>query len=234
MAKSSACNIAFLPRPALSLKPTTPPASQRLNQVYIEISETRKFYEDHRLGRFPFIKLKINAESGFDTLRYVSSFCQQPLLLDPNEAFHDVETCIRFLEKCKKFPVEFVEQPMPATMKDEIIYLKKYSAFPLFADESVHHEADFSVIKNMAHGVNIKLMKAGGYLNGIHLLKEARRHGLKTMIGCMVETTSAIRSGMYLSPLCDYNDLDSFLLIKNEPFGLVEEKDGQLTLQEKE
>ena len=72
-------------------------------------------------------------------------------------------------------------------------------------------------------------MKAGSYANGIHLLKEARAHGMQTMIGCMVETTLGISSAMNLCGLTDYNDLDSFILLREEPFRLIKENNGQLT-----
>jgi hypothetical protein len=52
---------------------------------------------------------------------------------------------------------------------------------------------------------------------------------MQTMIGCMVETTLGISSAMRLCGLTDYADLDSFILIKKEPFGLVNENDGTLT-----
>ena len=80
----------------------------------------------------------------------------------------------------------------------------------------------------MFDGVNVKLMKAGGYLNGIRLLKEAKANKMQTMIGCMVETTLGISAGMHLCSLADYVDLDSFLLLKNEPFNKIHEMDGEL------
>lgn len=197
----------------------------------MEIGAMKEFYDIQHLDRFPFIKIKIDADSGTDAIHYLSRFCSQPLLVDANEAFHDVEQCIFFMEKIKKKQIEFVEQPMPSTLVDESLYLKKYSPFRLFADESITSAADFGSLKKMFDGVNIKLMKAGGYLNGIRLLREAKKHQLKTMIGCMVETTLAISSAMHLASLADYVDLDSFLLVKNEPFGLVEEQEGKLTFK---
>jgi L-alanine-DL-glutamate epimerase-like enolase superfamily enzyme len=119
---------------------------------------------------------------------------------------------------------------MPSSLTEESVYLKKYAPFPLFADESITAEADFSVLKKMFDGVNVKLMKAGGYLNGIRLLREAKKQNMQTMIGCMVETTLGISSAMNLCSLADYVDLDSFLLVKNEPFKLVEEHGGKLSL----
>lgn len=191
-------------------------------------SVLRDFYNQNKLDRFRYLKVKINTDEGFEVLRYLSSFSSRQILLDPNEAFNDVEALIYFLEKIKKLRIEFVEQPMPAGMDDEYKYLKKYSVFPLFADESILDEADFGYLKTMFHGVNVKLMKAGGYQNAISLLRKARDKGLKTMIGCMVETSLGISSGIHLCSLADYADLDSFLLVKEEPFRLIEEKEGTI------
>lgn len=188
----------------------------------------RAFYDENKLSRFRYLKVKINTEEGFETIRHLSSFSAQSILLDPNEAFHDVEDCIYFLEKSRKFSIEFVEQPMPAGMDEEYRYLKKHSSFPLFADESILDEADFSNLKRMFHGVNVKLMKAGSYTRAIELLKKAREQGMKTMIGCMVETSLGISSGLHLCSLCDYADLDSFMLVKNEPYRLITEDEGKI------
>ena len=111
------------------------------------------------------------------------------------------------------------------------MYLKKYSPFVLFGDESITDEADFMLLPKMFDGINVKLMKAGGYLNAVRLLKEAKKAGMKTMIGCMVETTLAISSGLNLCALADYADLDSFLVVKNEPFGLVREEGGVIAFK---
>ena len=37
--------------------------------------------------------------------------------------------------------------------------------------------ADFAEIARQFHGVNVKLMKAGGYRRGIELLRRTRAHG---------------------------------------------------------
>lgn len=186
------------------------------------------FYREQQLHRFPFIKLKINAESADDLTRVTAAVCQQPLMLDANEAFTDVENCIRFLERIRKLPLELVEQPLPSRLVDEAIYMKKFSPFPLFADEAITHEADFGQLKQCFDGINMKLMKTGSYSNGLRILREAKAAGMRTMIGCMVETTLGISSALNLSGLADYVDLDSFLLLKDEPFVLVKEQNGIL------
>ncbi len=195
----------------------------------MDTGELKKFYEQNKLDRFPFIKLKINSENALESLKHLITFCSNQVMVDANESFIDVEQCIHWLEKIKKLPLVLVEQPMPSEMKQESTYLKKYSPFPLFADESMTDQADFNELKKSFDGVNMKLMKAGGYLNGIRLLKEARKSGMQTMIGCMVETTLGISSAMRLCSLVDYADLDSFIYIRDEPFGLVKETNGELT-----
>lgn len=200
----------------------------------IPIMETgliKAFYNENQLSRFPYIKLKVNHEDAYESLRHLVSFCRQPVMVDANESFTDVEQCIYWMEKVKSIPLVFLEQPMPAGMISESVYLKKYSPFVLMADESVTDEADFSVLKNSFDGINMKLMKAGGYLNGIRLLKEAKRYDMKTMIGCMVETTLGISSAFHLCSLADYFDLDSFLLLVDEPYKLITEQNGVIQLK---
>ena len=194
----------------------------------MDTGQLKTFYEQNRLDRFPFIKLKVNSENALDSLKHLLTFCNRQIMVDANESFTDVEHCIQWLEKIRKLPLVLVEQPMPADMKEESVYLKKYSPFPLFADESMTDQADYNELKKSFDGVNMKLMKAGGFLNGIRLLKEARKSGMQTMIGCMVETTLGISSAMRLCSLVDYADLDSFIYIRNEPFSLVKEYNGEL------
>jgi len=76
------------------------------------------------------------------------------------------------------------------------------------------------------HGVNVKLVKAGGVSAGFDALSAARNRGLKTMIGCMIETSVLISAAAHLAELCDYLDIDGNLLITNDPYiGVTAEKD---------
>ena len=51
------------------------------------------------------------------------------------------------------------------------------------------------------------------------------------MLGCMVETTVGIAAALQVSALADVHDLDGFIVVKDEPFGLVGEEAGQLELR---
>jgi L-Ala-D/L-Glu epimerase len=193
------------------------------------------FIEQHGLARFPILKVKVNQELGADLLAEVARRLPgRPVLIDGNEAWTDADALLQFAERVRQLPglnAQLLEQPLPAACADDYRYLHDRSPWPLIADESVTDEADFHDIARQFHVLNMKLMKAGGYLNGIRLLNEARAHGLRTMIGCMVETSLGIWSALQLSGLCEICDLDGLLIVRDEPFGLVREDAGRLLPQ---
>ncbi|MEJ7665812.1 MAG: enolase C-terminal domain-like protein [Hymenobacter sp.] len=153
-----------------------------------------------------------------------------PLLVDGNEAWPDADGVLRFLEAAAAVPglqMRFLEQPLPAALAADYRYLRPRTSVPLLlADESVTDEADFAEIARQFHGVNVKLMKAGGYQRGIELLRQTRAHGLLPMLGCMVETSLGIWSALQISALADVHDLDGILIVRDEPFGLVREEEA--------
>lgn len=204
------------------------PTATSFSLPIMDIDEVETFYRENHLQRFSYIKLKVNAENGTGLLQKFSSFSSQPLIVDANEAWTDPDALIRFLETLKPYNIILIEQPMPSGMDDAYTEVKKHTPFPLMADESICKDADFNKLKKQFHYVNMKLMKAGGYINGIRLLNEARKHGMKTMIGCMVETTLGISSALRLCHGVDLVDLDGFLIVKDEPFNLVKEEQGKI------
>ncbi|RYU82134.1 dipeptide epimerase [Hymenobacter persicinus] len=193
------------------------------------------FVREQRMDRFELLKIKVNQESGYDLLAALTrELPGRPLIIDGNEAWTDADRLLQFLEKVQALPglrVRLLEQPLPAACAPDYRYLRPRSPYPLFADESVTDAADFADVAGQFHGVNMKLMKAGGYRNGIRLLEQTRAHGLQTMLGCMVETSLGIWSALQVSPLADVCDLDGFLIVRDEPFGLVREENGLLSAQ---
>ena len=191
------------------------------------------FVREQNVRRFKLLKIKVNQESGYDLLREVARAAPgHELLIDGNEAWPDADALLRFLENLGRLPglrVRLLEQPLPATRVADYEYLRPRAPYPVFADESVTDAADFAAIARQFHGVNVKLMKAGGYRNGLRLLRQTRAHGLQTMLGCMVETSLGIWSALQVSALADVRDLDGFLIVRHEPFGLVREAHGLLT-----
>ncbi|MCA8829218.1 dipeptide epimerase [Hymenobacter pini] len=198
----------------------------------MEPGEVAGFLEAQQLSRFPLLKVKVNREGAVDLLREVTRLLPgHPLIVDGNEAWTDADSLRQSWEQILALSglnVRLLEQPLPATCAADYRALKGQLQCPVFADESVTDEADFADIARQFDGVNMKLMKAGGYLNGLRILRETRTHGLQTMLGCMVETSLGIRSAVQLSALADVCDLDGIIIVRDEPFGLVHEREGML------
>ncbi|GAB2952927.1 dipeptide epimerase [Hymenobacter coalescens] len=222
--------------PALLGVPTPLPAvGTAFTLPIMEPGEVAGFMARHGLSRFPLLKVKVNQEQGLALLGEVARLLPgRPVLVDGNEAWTDADALLSFIEQVQALPalnVQLLEQPLPAAHADDYRYLRPRSPWPLIADESVTDAADFADIARQFHVLNMKLMKAGGYLNGLRLLNEARAHGLRTMIGCMVETSLGIWSALQLSGLAEICDLDGLLIVRDEPFGVVQEADGRLMAQ---
>jgi L-alanine-DL-glutamate epimerase-like enolase superfamily enzyme len=193
------------------------------------------FLREQQAARFQLLKIKVNQTEGLDLLREVArALPGHALLVDGNETWPDADSVLHFLEQAAALPglhLKLLEQPLPAALAADYCYLRPRSSVPLIADESVTDTADFAEIARQFHGVNVKLMKAGGFRRGIELLRRTRAHGLMTMIGCMVETTVGIAAALEISALADVHDLDGFLIVQDEPFGLVGEENGQLSFR---
>jgi len=151
--------------------------------------------------------------------------------VDANEAWPAREEALRQIEWLAQDPhIEYIEQPMPATTPpQDLAWLKQRSPLPVFGDESYHQAGDAARCAECYHGVNIKLIKTGGILQAADALKAARRAGLKTMIGCMVESSISTSAGAHLAELADCLDLDGNLLVRNDPFTGLTVKNGILS-----
>ena len=196
----------------------------------LPVDEMIKFYQDFNLQRFKVLKIKINNDGADEIINSISKISGRSLMIDANEAWDNVDDLFKLFEKIKKSHILFFEQPLPSRLADEYKYLYEKSPYEIIADESITNKPDFENLKKMFHGVNMKLMKAGGYINGIDIINRSRQNGLKTMIGCMVESSLGISCAFNLSANINYLDLDSFLYINDEPFNLLIEESGIIQL----
>lgn len=195
----------------------------------MEIGKVEEFIRLNNLQRFSVIKIKVNKENALDFSKEILRLTNVPLRIDANEAFQSTVEVMNFLNAFPELKrIEFLEQPLPASFHEEALELKKHSPVILIADESVTKEDIGSYYPERFHGVNIKLMKSGGYLKGLKQLRQAKILGLKTMLGCMVETSLGISSALQIAGGVDYFDLDGFLLIKNDPYNALIEENGKI------
>ena len=194
----------------------------------IDPSDVKNFIESLNLSRFSALKIKVGKEGASDLVKEVHKYFNGSLRIDANEAFNSVEDTLKFCDDLKGMPIEFLEQPMPANFFEEYLELKPKSPFELMADESVTDGRITEELLKRFHGVNIKLMKAGGYFKAIKQLRDAKKLGLKTMVGCMIESSLGISSAMNIAYGCDFLDLDGFMFLEKDPYNLVYEEKGKL------
>ena len=183
-------------------------------------------------ARFPILKLKMGLAGDRETFQALREIAPaKPVRVDANEAWKTKEQALEQIEwLARDGNVQYVEQPMPATASvKDWLWLKQRSPLPIFADESYHVVKDLAHVQECFHGVNVKLVKTGGLSAGLEALQAARKAGLKTMIGCMIETSVLISAAAHLADLCDYLDLDGSVLIKNDPYEGVSNTAGGLS-----
>jgi len=170
---------------------------------------------------FPILKMKVGAADDKANLKALrEAAATKPIRVDANEGWKTKEQALEMIEwLAGDGNVQFVEQPLPATAPaKDWIWLKQRSPLPIFGDESYHLAEDIETAAEWFHGVNVKLVKTGGISGGFEALKAARKRGLKTMLGCMIETSILISAAAHLAELCDYLDLDGNILITNDPY----------------
>ncbi len=182
---------------------------------------------------FPVLKIKVGLATDEATIEAVRSVTKKPLRVDANEGWKNKEEAVRKINWLESQGVEFVEQPMPASMLDDIRWVRGKVHIPIIADEACLHPWDIPRLKDSFDGINIKLMKCGGMLEACRMIQIARSLKLKVMLGCMIESSIGIAAAAHLSHLADYADLDGNLLIANDPYRGVKVEKGKLILPDR-
>ena len=177
---------------------------------------------------YPVLKVKVGLATDEATIEAVRSVTRKPLRVDANEGWKNKEEALRKINWLADQGVELIEQPMPAAMFEEHRWLRGKARIPIFADEACLRAADIPKLREAYDGVNIKLDKAGGMLEGWRMIQMAKALGMKTMLGCMISSSVSISAAAHLSPLVDYADLDGHLLISNDPYRGVRVEKGKL------
>jgi len=180
----------------------------------------------------PIFKIKLGKQNDRKIIRGIREVTDKPIRVDANEGWKNKEQALEQIEWLAGQNIQFVEQPMPEAQLTEMLWLKERSPLPLFADESVHTARDIPQLANAFHGINIKLMKSCGLLEGLAMVHTARALDMQIMLGCMVESSLAISAAAQIAPLTDFIDLDGNLLLKEDPFKGLDEEAGRIRLSD--
>lgn len=179
---------------------------------------------------FPVLKIKVGLKSDEEMIAAVRSVTDKPLRVDANEGWTDKEEAVRKINWLETQGVQFVEQPMPAHMFDEIKYVRSKVHLPLIADEACTSAALIPKLKEAYDGINVKLDKSGGILEAYRWIQIARALDMKVMIGCMISSSCSCTAAAHLTPLADYADIDGPLLIANDPYSGMKVEKGKIVL----
>ncbi|MBS1704439.1 MAG: dipeptide epimerase [Armatimonadetes bacterium] len=169
------------------------------------------------------LKIKLGTPDGierdkenFEAARESSASYHVSLRVDANGGWTP-QDAIHMNEWLSARGCDYVEQPLAAGMEDDLPAVFAARKLPIFADESCRIARDVLRLADRVDGVNLKLMKCGGITEALRIIATARACGLKTMIGCMGESSVSISAGAALGALFDHIDLDSQINLKPDP-----------------
>ena len=165
---------------------------------------------------WPIYKLKMGVQQNFELLDEIREVTNSDLYIDANAAW-SLEDSLTGIPKIAQRGVHLIEQPLSVEDNAQMKDLKGRFNTPIIADESFNDHSDLSLCVDCFDGINVKLQKIGGLTPAVDVIKKAKTQNLKIMIGCMTESSVGLSAAAQLVNLSDYIDLDSMLLINNDP-----------------
>ena len=186
-----------------------------LSNYTIGIDTIEKMVTKMKETPWPIYKIKLGTKEDIKIVRELRKHTNAIFRIDANCAWTAKETIANAIE-LKKLGVEFLEQPLPAEDIEGARKVFLESVLPIVADESCQVETDVAKCYNHFHGINIKLVKCGGLTPARRMLNEAKKYNMKTMVGCMTESSVGISAIAHLLPELNYVDMDGAMLLSKD------------------
>jgi L-alanine-DL-glutamate epimerase-like enolase superfamily enzyme len=166
------------------------------------------------LRGFPRVKIKSDANADLEPVRRAREELGAEVAVDANCGWEKSQIAPLSVA-LSALGVSFIEQPLAPGSDSDLV--RASYALPIVADESCVTEDDFLRVAMHFDGINVKLVKCGGLTPALRMLRRARKHGLRTMVGCMLETSVLIAAGCVAAQIAEYADLDGAWLIADDP-----------------
>jgi L-Ala-D/L-Glu epimerase len=166
------------------------------------------------LEGFPRVKIKSDATGELEPARRVKEELRTAIAIDPNGAW-SASTLPELSIGFSSLGAEFIEQPLPNSNDRDLV--RGSYAIPIIADESCVLEEDVDRLSRSFDGINVKLVKCGGLTPALRMVQRASKLGMRTMVGCMLETSILIAAGCVAAQHAGYADLDGAWLIADDP-----------------
>ena len=162
------------------------------------------------------LKLKLTGDLDLDIARVRAVRATRPgvwMGVDANQGY-GIDALDSLVSALIPSDVSLLEQPLKRGREADLDGFK--SRIPIAADESALSLGDLPGLVGRFDVVNIKLDKCGGLTEGLAMAYEARRLGLKVMVGNMVGTSLAMGPAFVLGQLCDVVDLDGPIFLAQD------------------
>jgi len=154
----------------------------------------------------PLLRLELGGDGDIERVQEVRRAAPTArLIVDAQESW--TETQLReFVPALSDCRVELIEQPLPADADDTLA--RATQAIPFCADESCRTRADLDRLDGKYAAINIRLDKAGGLTEALALAAEAKRRGLRVMIGGTTGTSLGVAPALLIAHQAHIVDLD--------------------------
>jgi len=154
----------------------------------------------------PWLKLEFFGDGDIERVRAVRQAAPTVrLIVDANETWNEAQLR-EFMPTLSDLRIELIEQPLPADADDVLAQLEL--PIPLCADESCRTLADLERLDGKYQAINIKLDKVGGLTEALALAAEAKRRGLRIMVGGRISASLGIAPALLVAQQAHIVDLD--------------------------
>lgn len=173
------------------------------------------------------LKLKLTGDFSIDIDRVRAVRAARPEVwmgVDANQGYA-IDALDSLVAELQPLNVSLLEQPLKRGREADLDGYK--SKIPIAADESALSMGDIPGLVGRFQVVNIKLDKCGGLTEGLAMAHEARRLGLRVMVGNMVGTSLAMAPAFVLGQLCDVVDLDGPIFLAQDRTPSMTYTDGK-------
>ncbi len=187
----------------------------------------------NKAKQFKTIKVKLGGDILYNkhAIEFIQTHSTQNIGVDFNGGLPNKEIALDIIQWLTTKNILYIEQPLPVSLEKDYIWLKAESPLDIYGDESIQSANDIIYKRDLFDGVNIKLMKCGGISKAYQQATIAQSLGLKTMLGCMAESSCAVSAAANLATMFDRVDLDGHLMMANDLFEGVVVVDGELRLE---
>lgn len=178
---------------------------------------------------WPIYKIKLGTSEDIEIVRALRKQTNALLRVDANAGW-ELDEALKIIPQLAELGVEMIEQPLEKNNWEGMKVLFEKSPIPLFADESCVFEQDVALCQNHFHGINIKLTKCSGLTPALRMIQEARRLGLKIMMGSMNESSIGSAAIANFLPQIDLVDMDGPLLLSEDLASGINYDNGSIQL----